>query len=96
MRGKVKDWFSSFIHNRQQFTSIYGPNSELNKIFHGVPQSSALGLLLLIIYITDLHYAAIYDKVRHFADDTNLFFGNKSINKINTVINHDWPLLIIG
>ena len=22
IRGKAKDWFSSFIHNRQQFTSI--------------------------------------------------------------------------
>lgn len=58
IRRKAKNWFSSFIHNRQQCTSIDGKNSELNKLFHGVPQSSALGPFLFIIFIKDLHYAA--------------------------------------
>ena len=36
IRGKAKDWFSSSIHNRQQFILIDGQNSELNKMFHMV------------------------------------------------------------
>ena len=48
IRRKAKDWFSSFIHNRQQFTSIDGQNSDLNKISHRVPQGSILGPLLIL------------------------------------------------
>ena len=74
IRGKVKEWFSSFIYNRQQCTSIDGQNSELNKISHGVPKSSVLGPLLFI-FINDLHYAAKHSKVQHFADDTRVRFN---------------------
>ena len=93
MRGKAKDLLSSFIHSRQQFTSIDGQNSELNKIFHGVPQRSVLGPVLFIILINDLHYTAIHSKVWYFADDTNLLFANKSLKKKNKHINHDLTLM---
>ena len=93
MRRKAKDLLSSFIHSRQQFTSIDGKNSELNKIFHGVPQRSVLGPVLFIILINDLHYTAIHSKVWYFADDTNLLFANKSLKKKNKHINHDLTLM---
>ena len=92
IRGKAKEWFRFFIHNRQQFTSIDGQNPEINKISHGVPESSVLSPLLSIWFINDLHYAAIHNKLRHSADDTNLLFANKSLNKINKFINHDLAL----
>ena len=88
IREKAYDWFSSFIHNRQQFISIDGQNSELNKISHGVSQSTILGPVLFTIFINNLRYAAIHSNIRHFADDTNLLFANKSLKKINKYINH--------
>ena len=88
IREKAYDWFSSFIHNRQQFISIDEQNSELNKISHGVSQGTILGPLLFTIFINNLHYAATHSNVRHFADDTNLLFANKSIKIINKYINH--------
>ena len=79
IREKAYDWFSSFIHNRQQFISIDEQNSELNKISHGVSQGTILDPLLFTIFINNLHYAATHSNVRHFADDTNLLFANKSL-----------------
>ena len=93
IRGKEKNWFSSFIENRQQFTSIDGYESAHNTISHGVPQGSVLGPLLFIIFINDLHLAVQHSKVRHFADDTNLLYSNKSLKKINKCINHDLALI---
>ena len=46
-----------------------------------------------MLQINDLHYAAIHSKVRHFADNTNLFFPNKSLNIKNKCINHDLVLI---
>ena len=46
-----------------------------------------------MLQINDLHYAAIHSKVRHFADNTNFFFANKSFNIKNKYINHDLVLI---
>ena len=88
-RGVVKNWFSSYLHNRKQFVTINGFNSSLNVIHHGVPQGSVLGPLLFLIYINDLNISVKNSMVHHFADDTNLLYINKSLKVLCKKVNYD-------
>src|SRR5829696_7279519 len=69
LRGPVKNLFSSYLSNRQQYTFISEVSSPLKTIPHGVPQGSVLGPLLFLLYIND--FSRCYEaESRFFADDT--------------------------
>ena len=87
------DWFKSYLSGRKQFVSINGYNSDLMSVNCGVSQGSALGPLLFLIYINNLHEAIHHYKVHHFADDTNLFHTNKSVKNLNKLVNRDMKQL---
>ena len=93
IRGIGNSWFKSYLSNRSQYVSIQGFDSDVKEIKHGVPQGSALGPLLFLIYIYDLHKAIINSAVYHFADDTNLLNIKKSAKKIQKQINYDLKCL---
>ena len=82
-RGKILDWFSSYLTNRMQYTSLNGKNSSLGHICKGVPQGSVLGPILFTLYVNDMPSATSLEP-RLFSDDTNLFnFGNNLTAMIN-------------
>ena len=89
IRGLTDKWFESYLANRKQFVSINGFASSTSSIACGVPQGSVLGPLLFLLYINDLHVAIKHCKVRHFADDTNLLIINKSLKRLNRLLNVD-------
>ena len=93
IRSKENNWFRSFLTNRKQYVSINGFFSQTKIVRCGVPQGSTLGPLLFLIYINDLNNALDKCRVHHFADDTNLLFGNKYPFEISCAMNNELKLL---
>ena len=89
IRGLANEWFKSYLSNRKQYVSINGYDSNLAYVTFGVPQGSALGPLLFLVYINDLNQALKFCKVHHFADDTNIIHFNKSVYRLNKYVNLD-------
>ena len=87
IRGVSNDWFKSYLSNHNQYVSINGYESGLAALNCGVPQGSALGPLLLLLYINDLNQAIKSCKVHYFADGTNLLCLSNSIKKLNKLNN---------
>ena len=87
--GVCNDCLKSYLSDRKQFVTINDYNSDLMSVDCGVPQSSVLGNLLLLIYINDLHKTIQYCKVHHFADDTNVFHTSKSIKNKKKLVSPD-------
>ena len=54
-----------------------------------VYQGVWLGSLLFLIYINDLNNAIAHSLVHHFADDANITFSHKALEKFNKFLNHD-------
>ncbi len=80
-RGIVNKWFSSYLLNRKQFTSVNGNCSTLSSISTGIPQGSVLGPLLFTIYVNDIANST-HLQPRLFADDTNIFAANENITHL--------------
>ena len=93
--GFANKWFRSYLSNREQYVSINGHESSLASILYGVLQGSVLGPLLFLIYINDLNQVMKFYKVHHFADDTNLLHFNKSVAKLNKLVNQDMKSLTV-
>ena len=94
VRGHAVKWFSSYLAERKQYTSVNNTNSQIDDITYGVPQGSVLGPLLFLIYINDLNNAIKFSSIRHFADDTNIIYRHQSLRKINQRINFDLKNLV--
>ena len=89
IRGLTNKWFESYLANRKQFVSVNGFASSASSIASGVPQGSVMGHLLFLLYVNDLHVAIKHCKVHHFTDDTNLLIIDKSLKKLNRLLNSD-------
>jgi hypothetical protein len=87
IRGIVKDWFCSYLSDRNQFVSLSNVSSDEQLLTHGVPQGSVLGPLLFLIYINDFNKSSDYLDFHLFADDSNLFFAHKSLQSLELHLN---------
>ena len=84
--GKILTWLKSFLSNRFQSVSVEGKLSFTHLVLSGIPQGTALGPLLFIIFIDDIYESVKYSLARSFADDTRLCISNFQFYSLSWVI----------
>ena len=89
IRGITLDWFHSYLEERFQYVYLNGESSECKAITCGVPQGSVLGPLLFLIYINDLPNISKVLDFYLFADDTNIYYEDVSLKKLEKTINKE-------
>ena len=89
-------WFNTYLTNRKQQVTINNNKSDLKNISCGVPQGSILGPLLFLLFINDLPLYTNNVFTDLYADDTNLYDIQDSMeqieNNLQTALNnlHIW------
>jgi len=78
--GSALAWLTSFLRDRTQLIVFGGAGSKTSSVTSGVPQGSALGPLLFILYTADIPLiAAEHDLGIHcYADDAQLYLYEKA------------------
>jgi len=87
IRGIALDLFSSYLSNRQQFTSFNSHFSDFLPVSCGVPQGSILGPLLFLLYVNDIPHSSAHFSFVLFADDTNIFLSHPNLNTLTHIFN---------
>lgn len=97
MRGKAKNWLTSYLCERKQFVQIthfnetsrelQQFNSPIETVSGSIPQGSVLGCLLFLAYINDLP-SVVPHKIVLFADDATMLFlcDYNNISQIHNLI----------
>jgi len=88
VRCRAYDWFKNYLTNRVQFTCVNNISSTVAEITCGVPQGSVLWPLMFLIYVNDIANAVPNEKVRLFADDSNLFLARNTALSVADAANN--------
>lgn len=82
IKGVALQWVESYLANRKQFVKLGDSCSSSLYIPCGVPQGSVLGPKFFTLYINDICNVSNILKLVLFADDTNIFLADISLEKL--------------
>jgi len=87
VRGVLYSWIENYLYERKQFTVVNNLSSNICDVSRGVPQGSVLGPLLFLIYINDIYNSVPNQKLKLFADDTNVFIVGPNLKILEVEAN---------
>ena len=100
VRGIALDWFRSYLSRRTMRLKCQAGEakaqtySDWYKISHGTPQGSCLGPLLFLVFCNDLRLNLEYMSCIQFADNTTLFYADKSLDVIKCCVENDLEIIM--
>ena len=81
IRGPILSWINAFLSNRRQAVRVDGIISDFAPVRSGVPQGSVFLIrFFFLIFINDLPDVCRYAILKHFADDSKLYFKSNTID----------------
>ena len=89
IRGSALVWINSYLTGRTQYCQVDGHLSDPLCVTTGIPQGSALGPLLFLIYINDIPQCLEHTNANMFADDTQIETSGYDINVTAETLNKD-------
>ena len=84
-RNVSHKWFTNYLHLRKQYVASNGRQSSHLSVSTGVPQGSALGPLLFLIFINDFPQHIKHSSCNMFADDCCVYLTGKSLNETKSL-----------
>ena len=89
IRGKVLDWFRSYLSSRSQYVVVNGHSFKILPSTCGVSQGSVLGPLLFLIYVNNLLYVSKILKFYLFADDISIYYDSENLITLQKTVNRE-------
>ena len=77
-------WFNNYVTNRKQMVQCQGKISKLSNLTIGIPQGSALGPTLFLIFINDISQYVLNGSCNIFADDVVIYVTGKDVTEVNS------------
>lgn len=75
-------WLISYISNRKIMVKVHKAHSSQFEMELGEPQSSVLGSLIFLLFVNDLPYYIVAEKIIIFVDDTSFVVKAKSVGEL--------------
>ena len=90
---QTKNWFQSYLENRNQYVELQGKSSSKEQVSCGVTQGSILGPILFLIYINDINAALKNSSTVLYADDTVFHISYKCPETIERMMQEEFSEL---
>ena len=93
--GNELKWFMNYLSNCLQWVKLNGKVSSWTTVRGGIPQGSALGPLLILVYVNAMPSVVKFGKLLQFTDDTTLISSGSDIDTVKkqSALSHDLALL---
>lgn len=89
MDGGALNWFINYLSNRYQRVKLHHSYSTWGLVRGGIPQGSALGPLLFLVYVNDIPLQIKHGQLLQYADDTALLCSGPTPEDVHRLLSED-------